>query len=660
MTASMIAPAIRTPRRYEPGPAGGVGRPLRQPAALRRAARPLSPTLASSVGDRRRSRTRFRSGVASFAVDHGRDRRGAEVAESTSVTGYYRTFRGWSAKEPSHQPMQTAVALTGTTWSSAATGRSGPLGSGGAGSVWLARDEDAGRDVALKVVERDGQGRRARQTGGRRGDPPPASALPAGACVPPRRRPRLRRLPVRARAEPSRGAPRRQGRRLRRAIEVAAQVLDALAHAHAKGIVHRDVKPANVMVEEGDEVSTRLLDFGLARLDELDGLTATGDVPGTLAYVAPERLEGQPAGGAADVWARGSHALGGSRRLASVWATSPVETARRIAAGAPRLAAARPDLPRELCRDGRPMLSVEPRAPPTRQAARPTFGPVASFECTDAARGRPLRTVLARARAHALLAALAAGGATTLLCLSSPSGWPLPARRRWPVLRRSRPVAGLAVALAAPVLPLGNLSLGLAIAYGALAFAWLPCSPGMPRRSLLFRSAALALAPFGHSAPPSGRSSKPGGRIRRAASAPPPVSRRGRSLVLGRPPFRSPETPGPTAPASAARPARWTCRSRSTAPSRAHRRLAATSCSRARGRVRRPRCLPRPLGNRRLGRRPPRRRCSSCPQHSAVRPRPLSTPLFVCGCGLPSRMRGHRSPDRLAAGRMARAGERPT
>jgi serine/threonine protein kinase len=66
-------------------------------------------------------------------------------------------------------------------------------------------------------------------------------------------------------------------------VEIGAQVLDALAHAHGKKILHRDVKPGNVMVEDRDELSVRLLDFGLAQFEEAETLTAAGDVPGTLA-----------------------------------------------------------------------------------------------------------------------------------------------------------------------------------------------------------------------------------------------------------------------------------------------------------------------------------------------------------------------------------------
>jgi serine/threonine protein kinase len=116
-------------------------------------------------------------------------------------------------------------------------------------------------------------------------------------------------------------------------VEAAAQVLEALGHAHAKGIVHRDVKPANVMLEAGEGVSVRVLDFGLAQLSEAETLTAAGDVPGTLAYIAPERLDGKGATGAADVWSVGVilwEALAGRHPF---WAASPLETARRIRPG---------------------------------------------------------------------------------------------------------------------------------------------------------------------------------------------------------------------------------------------------------------------------------------------------------------------------------------
>jgi serine/threonine-protein kinase len=71
--------------------------------------------------------------------------------------------------------------------------------------------------------------------------------------------------------------------------EVALQLLDALGAAHRHGLVHRDVKPANALVEPGGRV--RLFDFGLARFEHSETLTGTGEVVGTPDYMAPEVLE---------------------------------------------------------------------------------------------------------------------------------------------------------------------------------------------------------------------------------------------------------------------------------------------------------------------------------------------------------------------------------
>jgi serine/threonine protein kinase len=155
------------------------------------------------------------------------------------------------------------------------------------------------------------------------------------------------------------------------AVEAGAQILEALAHAHGRGIVHRDVKPSNVLVAEGPELSIRLLDFGLAQLAEEEPLTATGDVPGTLAYVPPERLvHGESGGPPADVWAVGVllwEALAGWHPF---WNGSLLETAKRIEAGATPLAEVRPDLPKPLSALVDRMLAIDPAArPPTARLA---------------------------------------------------------------------------------------------------------------------------------------------------------------------------------------------------------------------------------------------------------------------------------------------------
>jgi serine/threonine-protein kinase len=86
-----------------------------------------------------------------------------------------------------------------------------------------------------------------------------------------------------------------------RALTVLGQVASALDAAHAAGLVHRDVKPKNVLVGEGDHAY--LADFGLTKLGGESGLTVTGGLMGTLAYLSPEVIRGEPATTASDVYA---------------------------------------------------------------------------------------------------------------------------------------------------------------------------------------------------------------------------------------------------------------------------------------------------------------------------------------------------------------------
>jgi serine/threonine protein kinase len=232
------------------------------------------------------------------------------------------------------------------------------------GHVWLARDEGSGLDVALKIVPREGKsGHRAERE------------ARAAASL---RHPRCQRIIALAR-DPAHVYIAYEyipGRTLREAIrsgalddagavEVAAQIAEALAHAHGRGIVHRDVKPSNVLLAEAGGIDVRLLDFGLAQMAEFDTLTGLGDIPGTLAYISPERLHGETATAAADIWAVGVllwEALAGEHPF---WGGDLSETSRRIQQGAPPLESLRPDLPRHVLDTVASALGASPQRRPT-------------------------------------------------------------------------------------------------------------------------------------------------------------------------------------------------------------------------------------------------------------------------------------------------------
>jgi hypothetical protein len=371
-----------------------------------------------------------------------------------------------------------------------------PLGSGGSGSVWLARDEVEGGEVTLKIVARDGKAAARAER-----EAEAAARLRHERC--------LQARDFGADADHAYIAYEYvPGETLRHAlragrlddaatVEAGAQILEGLAHAHALGIVHRDVKPSNVLLADGDEISVRLLDFGLALFDEADTLTAAGDVPGTLAYISPERLKGQTAGPEADVWAVGVllwEALSGWHPY---WTSSLLETAKRIQEPPPSLRDARPDLPEALIEIVDRAMARDPRRRPTatRMAAAVRSAWRSRQRRRRGNRTRSSRTPFTaggRIAGVALAATVAGWTASSLPFYPDGAPWVLAMAAAALTLLRDR--AGLAFTLAVPVLPLGNVSSGLALAYGASALVWLVLMWRDARRALLFAAGPL-LAP---------------------------------------------------------------------------------------------------------------------------------------------------------------------
>ncbi|MWA03514.1 protein kinase [Actinomadura sp. LD22] len=246
------------------------------------------------------------------------------------------------------------------------------LGRGGMGEVWSAADQDLDRTVAIKIVlaELDGAPgliARLRQEArvaaglqhpgitvvhdigehraGQHGYPFFVMELLDGTD--------FRTLL----------ADRPNGLPVERATGLVAQVADALDYAHRKGVVHRDVKPANLM--ELAEGGVKICDFGICRYaDATTQLTATGGTLGTPAYMAPEQYEGKQVDARADLYSLGCtlHALLTGQ---PPFTGSPATLMHQhLTAAPPRLSALRPDAPPELERVLTQLLAKDPRDRP--------------------------------------------------------------------------------------------------------------------------------------------------------------------------------------------------------------------------------------------------------------------------------------------------------
>ena len=247
------------------------------------------------------------------------------------------------------------------------------LGAGGFGVVWLAWDEKLEREVAVKVIPRErGEGERVEREAraAARLNHPGIVAIYELASdehdvylVSELVRGRTLAELTKAGAISDRDVAR-----------IGIALCEALEHAHARGVIHRDVKPGNVMVLADPAAGAgfaKLADFGVAHVATADALTRTGDIVGTLAYMAPEQAEGARVTSACDVYSLALTLYEAWTGTNPVRAAGPAATARRLGRPLPSLARARRDLPLPLCDAIDDALDVDPalRPPPARLRA---------------------------------------------------------------------------------------------------------------------------------------------------------------------------------------------------------------------------------------------------------------------------------------------------
>ncbi|MFC0675683.1 serine/threonine-protein kinase [Brachybacterium hainanense] len=184
------------------------------------------------------------------------------------------------------------------------------IATGGMGQVWKGRDQDLDRDIAVKVLREEYAGdegflkrfrAEARHTASLSHDAIAAlydyGELDGRAYI-------VMELcagrPLSDIIEENPG-----GLPEKRVISVLIELARALDAAHAKGVVHRDVKPENILVDEADDWAMKITDFGIARSSDQARLTKTGLVMGTAQYLSPEQAMGKQATSLSDIYALG-------------------------------------------------------------------------------------------------------------------------------------------------------------------------------------------------------------------------------------------------------------------------------------------------------------------------------------------------------------------
>src|SRR5215211_5670479 len=149
--------------------------------------------------------------------------------------------------------------------------------------------------------------------------------------------------------------------------EFGSDICEALEHAHSCGVVHRDLKPQNVIARDdaGAGRRAKLMDFGIASLTGSPTLTATGEVVGTLAYMSPEQAEGDLVGPESDTYSLALTLYECWTGTNPVAGDTPAQTARQIGDPIPPVRDYRPDLPAHLAECVDACLDPEPAGRPS-------------------------------------------------------------------------------------------------------------------------------------------------------------------------------------------------------------------------------------------------------------------------------------------------------
>ena len=287
------------------------------------------------------------------------------------------------------------------------------LGSGGMATVWLARDEALARPVAIKLMA-DTLADDDRWLERFKREARAAAALSHPHIVKVFDFGIEEHRPYLVMAHISGGSLRdrlRDGGALPGPAGLARELLGALGHVHAAGIVHRDVKPGNILLDEHDR--SHLTDFGIARPQDATAMTQTGMVLGTMRYLAPEVAEGEPATERSDLYAAGAvlRELDAEETLAAlVGALTEKDPGRRPASAEDALAMLDADAPTE---------RLAP-APTTREPALQRLDDVIRKPWFPAAAG-----ILAILALAVIVIALAGGGESPREPSAAPASAPL-------------------------------------------------------------------------------------------------------------------------------------------------------------------------------------------------------------------------------------------